>query len=419
MIDDSQKREILSEILESPEFKESKRFQELLVFLVEETLAGRVPKEITIGMQFFGKDASFDPKEDPIVRVYLNNLRKKIEHYYLTAEKPHTYHLSIPKGHYQVEFVEATSKEQLPAKKATSAYLVGILLLAAVFVAGFFSHLAIAPRTDPAGLTSPVWSEFVKPSGRPTLVVLGDFYFLFERHADGSMGNFVRDLRINTSDDYKRIIKQDPGFAKRYVQSDFTFLRPSASWGLGQILPIIEHSPSGYALKLASQFTVDDLKSNNIVFIGSFKTLYGLQKFLHIFGIEYTITPASFRVRGEQKDSAQAFSPAELKGGNYEKDFAVIAKGPGPDGSTILLLLGFADSGVIEASRAATDPKMLESIRNTFSPTAFTNPPYFTLVVETEGINQAIFKSEIRHFVQRSLLPHVVNSHQSDTSIHP
>jgi hypothetical protein len=48
---------------------------------------------------------------------------------------------------------------------------------------------------------------------------------------------------------------------------------------------------------------------------------------------------------------------------------------------------------------------MLEIIKSRFTPTAFTQPPYFTLVVETEGLNQAIFKSEIRHFVQRSPLP--------------
>ena len=405
MINESQKRQILDEILESPEFKESKRYHDLLKYLVEETLGGKAPKEITVGIQFFGKDPSFDPKEDPTVRVYLNNLRKKLEHYYLTSEKHHPYRLTVPKGHYQVEFEVAVEKPLAPEKSRLPFYVIGGLVVFSALLIGYFGRGALTPPEVPESVQSPIWREFVTPNGRPTLVVLGDFFFLYERTADGKPGNFVRDLKINTPEDFRQIVKQDPAFAKRFVQSDFTFLRPSATWGLGQILPVLQHSPNGYSLKLASRFTVDDLKSNNVVFIGSCKTLYGLQKFLHIFGLEYTITPASFKIRSEKNDSTRVFSPSEIKGGSYEKDFAVVAKGAGPDGSTILLLLGFSDSGVIESARASTDPKMLETIRSTVARGAFTDPPYFTLVVETEGINQAIFKSEIRHFVQHAAQP--------------
>ena len=416
MIDHSQKRQILAEILGSPDFKESKRYQDLLQYLVEETLGGRVPKEITIGMQFFGKDASFDPKEDPIVRVYLNNLRRKREHYYLTSEERHPYRLGIPKGHYQVEFVEVPEKP-LPARKSRSLFnSAAVLVVVAAFVVGYFSHKALTPDERPAAANSPVWAEFVKPNGRPTLVVLGDYFFLYERNVDGKIGNFVRDLKVNTPEDFRQIVKQDPVFAKRFVQSDFTFLRPSSSWGLGQVLPMLQHSPNGYSLKLASRFNVDDLKSNNVVFIGSFKTLYGLQKYLHIFGLEYTVSPAGCRIKANPGDSVRAFTPSEIKGGNYEKDFAIVAKGTGPDGSTLLLLLGFSDTGVIEAARASTDPQILETIRSKFTHAAFADPSNFTMVVETEGINQAIFKSEIRHFVHQTYQADVTTSRQADTS---
>ncbi|MCX6143101.1 MAG: hypothetical protein NTZ35_07765 [Ignavibacteriales bacterium] len=416
MIDESQKRQILTEILESPEFKESKRYHDLLKYLVEETLAGRAPKEITVGIQFFGKDPSFDPKEDPTVRVYLNNLRKKLEHYYLTSEKLHPYRLTVPRGHYQVDFEKATEKPIVPEKSRLPFYFIGGLVVVSALLIGYFVRGALTAPEVPESVQSPIWKEFVTPNGRPTLVVLGDFFFLYERTADGKPGNFVRDLKINTPEDFRQIVKHDPGFSKRYVQSDFTFLRPSATWGLGQILPVLQHSPNGYSLKLASRFSVDDLKSNNVVFIGSFKTLYGLQKYLHIFGLEYTITPASFRIKENPGDSLRVFMPSEIKGGNYEKDFAVVAKGGGPEGSTILLLLGFADTGVIEAARASTDPRMLEAIKSKLEHATFADPFFFTTVVETEGINQAIFKSEIRHFVQRSLQSHIVTSMQSDTS---
>jgi hypothetical protein len=140
----TQHRKVVEEILQSPEFKDSKRYQELLQFLVDETLAGRTPKEITLGMQFFGKDAKFDPKEDPTVRVSINNLRKKIEHYYLTQEVPCTLKLDIPKGHYRVEFISIDPKGPPPPpqnkRKKTTALAIAsaVLLLTIVALLVFY-----------------------------------------------------------------------------------------------------------------------------------------------------------------------------------------------------------------------------------------------------------------------------------------
>lgn len=414
MISDSEKRQILAEILEGPEFKESKRFQELLRFLFEETMAGQAPKETTIAMQFFGRDSSFDPGEDPIVRVYLNNLRRKLEHYYLTTQKHPPHVLTIPRGHYQIEFVPSARPllrgRGLRGFAATSAILAVI-----TFVAGYLIR-GIDGDNVAQGPVSPIWREYVAPNARPTLILVGDFFFLYEQRQNGTAGNFVRDIRINSPYDYRQAIKQDPSFAKRYVQSDFTYLRPSASWGLSQILPILQHSRNGYSIKLASQFRVEDLKSNNVVFLGSFKTLYTLQTFLHVFGLDFAFTPVSFRVRGENGDSAKIFAPTDRKGGSYEKDFAVVAKARGPEGSTIMLFLGFADSGVIEASRAAADVTILDTIRTRYITTSLSDPFFFTLVVETEALNQTIFKSRVRHFVQRTSASGIATQTLSDTS---
>lgn len=404
MIEKSLAIQILDDILHSPEFKDSKRFQELLTYLVHETLSGNTPKEITIGMQFFSKDSNFDPKEDPTVRVYINNLRKKLEHFYLTTEMLPAYKLDIPKGHYQVEFNKIERKESLVTanKKQNS-------LIIALSAALFFSLLyIIVDRSFPTYFrnnpleTNPIWHEFVTPGAKPTLVVLGDFFFLFERGQDGKLGNFVRDLRFNTAEDYRQYIRKDPKFAEKYVQSEFTFLRPSASWGLSEVLPVLNQSPNGYSLKLASEFTVEDLKSNNIIFIGSFKSLFTMQKFLHIFNIEYHLSPNEFHIKGGPNDSDIVFRPGEMKGGKYEKDYAVLTKGVGPNNSNIMLMLGFADTGVLEAARASVDKAMFAKIEQKLRRKNTSEPLYFTLVVKSEGLSQAIFNADVSHFEQKS-----------------
>lgn len=418
MLDESEKKRILQEILDSPEFKDSRRYQDLLQFLVQETIAGRVPKEITIGTDFFRKGSGFDPKEDPTVRVYLNNLRKKLEHYYLTTEVPHSHKLEIPRGRYQVEFTSKELKPPEPTRRRYPVVAVSAGVLCCIIIGFLLRGLFIRSEEDgTAG--NPIWAEFMKPGGRPTMIVLGDFFFLFERSADGQGGNFVRNYAINSLDDLKQLVKKDPSLSSRFVQSDITFLRPGATWGLTQILPILRKSPNGYSLKLASQFTVDDLKSNNIIFIGSVKTLYNLHKFLHVFGLEYRLSPNSFQVLGNQGDSVHVFSPTDIKGGNYEKDYAVVAKGIGPEGSTMLLLLGFAESGVIEAARSVVDDQTVTMITEKFQRSDVSRPFEFTMVVEAEGINQAIFRSHLRYFVHLHSTAMSSQVQGSDTSVGP
>ncbi|MCX6137372.1 MAG: hypothetical protein NTV54_07765 [Ignavibacteriales bacterium] len=401
MLENAEKLRILEEILRSPEFKGSKRFQDLLRFLVEETIAGRSPKEMTIGLQFFERESSFDPKEDPTVRVYLNNLRKKIEHYYLTLEKPAAYRLDIPKGRYHVEFVEAIELPPTPEKTREGLYrfiaVAAVLIAIAAAGLAFWLKQSNAPKDFSK---NPVWSDFLQPNSRPILVVLGDYFFLYERSQKKDPGNFVRNMKINSPEEYRQTISSDPEFSKKYVPSDLTFLRPSASWGLAEIIPILEHAPQGYSLKLASQFSVEDMKTHNLVFIGSIKTIYALRKFLHIFNLEYSLSPASLRIGAGTGDSAHAFIPSDIKGGNYEKDFALVAKAAGPDGSTILLLLGIADSGVIEASRASTSPQITAQIVDSLTTKGNPGQKNFTIVMESEGLNQAVFKSQMRYFIQ-------------------
>lgn len=400
VISREQKLKIISEILESADFRDSKRYQELLKYLFDEYEQGNSPKEITLGIQFFGKGNDFDPKEDTTVRVYMNTLRKKLEHYYLTNTPASGFKLIIPKGHYILEFVpfisppaEATPFRfnEVLSKYINSRYLIIAGFLGSFLLGIFATRYFFGGKSPVYQPHTKVWNDFLAPNARPTLVLLGDFYFLFERNPDGNSGRFVREMNINSAEDYKARTRIDPEFVKKYVQSDFTYLRPSSSWGLASILPMLHESGTPYSLKLASHFSIDDAKSHNIIFIGSFKNLHSFQKILHIFNLDYKFSPATLFLHSG--DSLLSFLPKEIKAGSYEKDYSVIAKAKGPDGSIILLLMGFADTGVIEATRFVTDAKACEGL---FSD-ADGNSDAFTAVIETEGINQSIVKAHIQY----------------------
>ena len=68
----------------SKTFSQVDRLKRFISFIVTETVAGRGGdlKEYVIGVQVFGKEPSFDPRTDPIVRVQARRLRARLVRYY-------------------------------------------------------------------------------------------------------------------------------------------------------------------------------------------------------------------------------------------------------------------------------------------------------------------------------------------------
>lgn len=92
----------LDRILNSDAFKQSKRRQRFLSFLINETLAGRKDrlKSYTIATEVFDRPDTFDPLIDPIVRIEAGRLRDKLRLYYAGSGIDDTVLIDLPKGSY-------------------------------------------------------------------------------------------------------------------------------------------------------------------------------------------------------------------------------------------------------------------------------------------------------------------------------
>jgi hypothetical protein len=99
-------REELARVLASQEFRTSKRSQEFLRYVVENTLAGRTDtlKERTIGIDVFARPAAYDPADDATVRVKAGEVRKRLDRYYSTEGTQDTLRIELPAGTYIPEF---------------------------------------------------------------------------------------------------------------------------------------------------------------------------------------------------------------------------------------------------------------------------------------------------------------------------
>src|SRR3954462_8568533 len=99
-------REHLDRVLASATFQQGDRLKRFLKFIVLEAMAGRRHelKEYVIGVQVFGKEETFDPRTDPIVRVQARRLRAKLVRYYREEGRADELVIELPKGGYAPVF---------------------------------------------------------------------------------------------------------------------------------------------------------------------------------------------------------------------------------------------------------------------------------------------------------------------------
>ena len=66
---------ILDKICKDPIFRDKEIFKDLLRYLYQCAKENYIPTEIDIASNVLGKDSTFDPSEDTIVRVYFYRLK--------------------------------------------------------------------------------------------------------------------------------------------------------------------------------------------------------------------------------------------------------------------------------------------------------------------------------------------------------
>lgn len=120
-------REELSRVLASHEFRSSKRSQDFLRYVVENTLQGHADmlKERTIGIEVFGRSTSYDPSDDATVRVKAGEVRKRLGLYYSGEGAHNPLRIELPSGTYVPEFRTVEGAAGAAAESAPGSTVTG------------------------------------------------------------------------------------------------------------------------------------------------------------------------------------------------------------------------------------------------------------------------------------------------------
>jgi hypothetical protein len=104
----------MDRMLRSTHFRNSRRYPTLLRYIVEETLEGRASqlKERLLGIEVFGRIPDYDTAADPIVRVTVAEIRKRIAQYYHEDAHASELRIELKPGSYIPEFLPAHIAEE-------------------------------------------------------------------------------------------------------------------------------------------------------------------------------------------------------------------------------------------------------------------------------------------------------------------
>jgi len=384
----------------------------LFDYLLERTLDGETPKEIEIAGDVFGKSGS-DLLVDASVRVYVHRLRKKIEDYYAGPGQADSEQLALPKGEYRFQLIKGGSEDAQPAEAEggaqadTSSGSAGrwpshwLFLLLGLVAGGLLvlaAHWAMTPR-DPldAVRASTVWKPLID-SRRALIVVPGDYYIMGERDTPSAdPARLVREYQVNSREELDEWFMREPALRQRYVDLDLYYLPVSAGYALKTVMPILTPGlANGRASWLvpSSKVTPNLLKDGDLVYVGLLSGLGLLQQ--PVFANSRFAFAGSFDEIIDSKTGKVYIADPPRDPGMARRNYAYVAKLPGPNGNTIVIVAGTRDPALLQAVDLLSNPTTLKQLQDTV------RSHYFEALYAVDGVGESNLRGTLIAAASRS-----------------
>ncbi len=348
----------LERILASKAFQGSRRCQDFLRFVVEHAAAGEVDllRERPIGVEVFGRDATYDKNDDSVVRVRATEVRRRLTQYYAEFAAPDELRIVLHPGSYVPEFLppsvpirEEAPAGAVPAKRAR--YVTVFALLAALGAAGSYLVLRGGSPVTPEEFWRPLFD-----SRQPVLIVLSSPPVFTSRNLielrsepGETPATAVevprpqpREVRIPASEFHSS--------AGKYTGIQIAFAALQANGLLARHdIPIL--------LRVAEQVTTSDLRAHPAVLIGGYSNSWVLrfsQRLRFYFDRE-----GSRRTVRDRQNPAVKYA-LEVSDDEPVVDYAVISRLVRTEtGRPILVASGMTQSGCAASAEIATSPELL------------------------------------------------------------
>ena len=357
-------REQLERMLADPLFKHSKRYPNLLRYVVEQTLDGNTAelKERTLGIAVFGREPNYDTSTDPVVRATAGEIRKRIAQYYQEAEHEHEVRIGLCPGSYIPEFSlpahphAAPSTEESPSaiavQRPTRSYLAVVALLALIIVGGILWSRPWSTRSALVQFWRPVLD-----STNPVLICLGQRRFV------GASPESPDD--VNPDLDRVRKGLDDPGapislFRLYYLGSQNIALPDVVT--LGRLAGLLQSNNKVYHVRGENSTNFSDLRDGPVILIGAYNNDWTL-RLMGPLRFNFARDGDAFWIEDRQNPARRNrtvnYSTPYLK---LTEDYAVISRALEPTTERMVVVAGgLTGYGTLAAGEFLSDPSYMSA----------------------------------------------------------
>jgi len=383
-------QELTEKIIATKSFGRSKSYAKLLRYLVECSANDGSPKETTIAYDVFDK-SNYDPAESTFIRVYLYNLRGKLDKYYSKEGKHDETILSIPKGHYKIEL----SSKQKSISRSKFNYpptlFILILVLSLLINLGMWVKFTNNQTPKSAISDSEIWADILH-SELPLSVFVGDQFLYRELNSKLDSSVFVRNPQINSKQELDTFNQQQPESHLKRLPVSFGFHISNSSTWIKTLTQLFSAENKHFTIGDMSRFNKRLLPNNDFIVIGMLKTL-------GIFTHYPTFSRSSVESLQHKNEDGKAATLYTPKGehNSYHTDYGFFGKLPGPNNNTIFIFGGLFDSGPSQSLKNFTDKKSLQNVEKALKDKFGYIPKYFEVIFEVNGLDRMELDSKILH----------------------
>lgn len=398
---DDPRWQLIERITASPAFQKSARIRELLRFMAERTLHGRLQdlSEHGIGNAVFGKPKSYSVVEDSSVRVHVRQLRLKLHEYFDGDGRGEANIVEIPKGAYTTVFrsveprisASATASDTRLDVKRWLRYLPWAL--AAFFFLTTITALFFRPVSSPP---PPPWPLAVlfSAGNRPVQVVVADVNYGMTRLVNERPVTLEQYLSpsYRSGEDLSTVHPTDREARMARYLSGSLLTSYADLVAVSTLIRVSGTARDWLAIRAARELRPRDLEEGSFVFVGSpssnpwvsyFQDKLNFQESEGVVGESPKVFQNLHPKPGEQQD----YHGLTFTGSSGE-DYATISLLPVPSGrGSVLILQGLQQEGTEAAGLFLADAENRKKLQQALGVTgASSQPVYFEALIRTQAV---------------------------------
>lgn len=386
-------QQALVAIFQSAPFRASKQSQELLRYIVDNSLSGHgeLLKERLIGVNVFRRQPDYDTNEDPIVRARAAEVRKRLAQFYLGEGSRSSIRIEIATGSYHAFFRELPERipaditpqprvqpvppspvpipEPSPAEILETAQrihpkrhfgVISLALLAFVSLASCFWFF-----TRPIAPIDLFWKPLVDASS-PVVIYSGAnaVYML----SPGFMDRYKASHRLNSLQAQGREFAVPISSDMRLGSGDiipFTndFVTIGDLSANVRVASLLSKRGKRFDLRCGEDVAFSDLRQSPAVLIGAFNNSWTME----LTGdLPYIFQHSESMTIRNQVSRTEIWSPTYTSDDKISIDYAVVTRMPhSKTGQALITIAGITQAGTHAAADFITDPEQMKKLAAT------------------------------------------------------